>query len=306
MVKKILTGLAFFTFSFPVFAQESIDIITFSGRYGVPQSYENTYAGKATEIGGMINVKIPLVFNKSTIWYNEILYSPITILNDETMSGEIANPIEVHGFILQTGLVKKFNNGTAIQILLVPRFMTDFIDVNSKNLQWGSIALFEKRYSNKLLMRFGLLYNQELFGTILTPLVYLDWQISSKWSIVGLLPIAAKVKYQANKNLALGLSHFGLTTTYRLGNIAYRNDYIERNSIDLSFFVRQRIVGHIHFEGRFGYALGRSYKQYTEDQKLDLRLIILSFGDDRIQKNVSFNNGPIASFRLIYNIPIPE
>jgi len=188
----------------------------------------------------------------------------------------------------------------------VPRFMTDFENVNGKNWQFGAIGLYEKRYHEKLMMRFGLLYNQELFGPILTPLVHIDWQFAPKWSIVGMLPIYAKINYHASENLTMGFSHFGLTTTYRLGNIAYENDYIERSSIDLTLFLRQRIVGNIHIEGRFGYALSRKYEQYAEDQKLDLRIIIFNFGDNRIVKNTGFNDGLIANIRVVYNLPLTD
>ncbi|RLD19235.1 MAG: hypothetical protein DRI71_12130 [Bacteroidetes bacterium] len=289
-------------------AQESLDLVTLSGRYGFPQKYDSAYQGKATETGGLFNAKLPIPLNKeqTTIWYNDLLYSPVSVSNSETMSAEIANPIKLHGFILQTGLVKKFSNGTALQILFVPRFMTDFENVNGKNWQFGGIGLFEKRYHEKLMMRFGLLYNQELFGPILTPLVHLDWKFAPKWSIVGMLPIYAKINYHASENLTMGFSHFGLTTTYRLGNVAYENDYIERSSIDLTLFLRQRIAGNIHIEGRFGYALSRKYEQYTEDQKLDLRVIIFNFGDNRVQKNTSFNDGPIANIRLVYNLPLTD
>jgi hypothetical protein len=222
------------------------------------------------------------------------------------MPTEIANPISIHGFILQTGFMKRFENGSGFQLLLAPRFMTDFENVNNKNWQFGGIALYEKRYNDNLLLRFGILYNQELFGPIITPLIDIDWRISDKWSIVGLVPIYVKVNYHVSDNTTVGFSHFGLTTTYRLGNPAYVNDYIERTSIDLSLFLRQRIAGNIHVEGRLGHTLNRKYAQYTEDQKLDLRLIIFNFGDERVQKNTDFQNGIIANIRLIYNLPISQ
>lgn len=289
-------------------AQESIDLITISGRYGIPSPYTSTYTGKATETGILINLRVPIPLNesKTSLWYNNLTYTQATINNDEIMPADIANPISIHGFILQTGFMKRFDNGTGFQILFAPRFMTDFEDANGKNWQFGGIALYEKRYNDKLLFRFGLLYNQELFGPILTPLIDMDWRISDKWSIVGLVPIYLKVNYHASDNMIVGISHFGLTTTYRLGNPAYVNDYIERTSIDLSLFLRQRIAGNIHIEGRLGHTLNRKYAQYTEDQKLDLRLIIFNFGDDRVQKNTNFQNGIIANIRLIYNLPLSQ
>jgi hypothetical protein len=290
------------------FAQDNIDIITVSGRYGFPQSYKDTYQGKGTVVGGLFNVTAPIKLNKAktTYWYNDLLYSPISVFNDETMPADIANPIHIHGFILRTGLMQKFNNGTALHLHFMPRFMTDFEAVNSKNWQFGGIALYEKRYHEKLMMRFGLMYNLERFGPLLTPLVHIDWKLANKWSIVGMVPIFLKINYHANENLTMGFSHFGLTTTYRLGNPAYVDDYIERSSIDEALFIRQRIVGNIHIEGRIGYALARKYNQYTEDQKLDLRIVLINFGDDRIQKNTSINDGLFAHLRLVYNVSLIE
>ena len=287
---------------------QDIDIVTITGRYGFPQSYKDTYQGKATEIAGSFNLKAPISLNKAktAYWYNDIFYSFANVFNDENMPADIANPIVIHGFILRTGLYKKFDNGTGIHLLFVPRLMTDFEDGNSKNWQFGGVALYEKRYHEKLMMRFGLLYNQERFGPILTPLVYIDWKLAPKWSIIGLMPISLKVIYYVNDNLNMGFSHFGLTTTYRLGNPAYVNDYIERSSIDEALFIRQRIAGNIHIEGRIGYALSRKYDQYAEDQKMDLKVVLINFGDDRLLKNTRINDGIFANIRLVYNVPIKE
>jgi uncharacterized protein DUF6268 len=303
-VRLTLTGIFFLLLSSLAPAQESIDLVTLSIRYGAPRPYKSQFPGKATEIVGLVNIKLPIVINKSIIWYNDILYSPAIVNSTEPLPEAAVNPIKVHGFIFQTGVVKKFDNGTAIQLLFVPRHMTDFVDTDSKNWQLGAIGLFEKRYSTKLMMRFGVLYNMELFGPIITPLVHLDWRIADKWSIVGLLPIYAKINYHYSKNLIMGLSHFGFTTTYRLGEPAHLNDYIERSSIDLSLFIRQRIVGNIHIEGRLGHSLTRIYAQYAEDQKIDLSLIIFNFGDNRVQKNENFKDGIFANLRLVYNLPI--
>ena len=307
-MRLTFTGALFLLLSLPAWSQESIDLLTISGRYGLPRPYDSTYSGNATETGLLINLKVPIPLNdaKTSIWYNNLTYTQATIRNDETMAADIANPISIHGFILQTGYMRRFENGTGFQVLFAPRFMTDFENPNGKNWQFGGIALYEKRYSDKLLLRFGLLYNQELFGPILTPLIDIDWRISDKWSIVGLMPIYVKINYHVSDNTTVGFSHFGLTTTYRLGNPAYVDDYIERTSVDLTLFLRQHIVGNIHLEGRIGHTLNRKYAQYEEDQQLDLRFIIFDFGDDRIQKNVNFKNGIIANIRLIYNLPISD
>ena len=305
-MKRHLFGFLLSLVSLVTFGQQSIDLVTLSGRYGFPQSYLTTYPEKATEVAALVNLKFPIEFGANTIWYNDLSYLYSQVTDNNTMADSLANPIHLHGFILQTGVIRKFSRDRAVQILFVPRFMTDFEHVTSKTWQFGGIFLFEKRYSSKRMLRYGALYNQELFGPNLVPLVSIDWQFDDKWSLTGMFPISLKLSYHFSENLAAGFSHFGLTTTYLLGNSDYRGDYIERTSIDLNLFVRQRIAGNLHLEARLGYALNRKYTQYSADEKLDLRFVIFNVGDDRVQKNVNFNNGPIANLRLVYNLPISE
>ena len=303
--------MRFFTFLVFVFfvsaasiGQETLDVLTLSGRYGFPQSYDSIYKSKAKEYGAMASLVAPIKMNEKSIWYNSVNYFYFHVGNDEDTPPEIMNPIDVHGIILRTGLYQKFSRDRAIQVFFAPRLMTDFKNVNADHFQMGALVLYEKRFREGLKMGFGAMYNQEFFGPNLVPLVNVDWQISEKWSMAGLFPIYGKVKYKVNERLSAGWSHFGLITTYRLGDPAYEGDYLERKSIDESLFARYQLVGNIYMEGRFGYALGRSYAQYESDQKVDFTIPLVSFGDNRQQKNISFHDGLIASIRFIYNVPI--
>ena len=301
--KLFLTGVFLFA-GLSLYAQTSLDLFTISGRFGPSQTAGKPMEGTNKEIGTLTNLKIPIMLSDRSIFYSELSYFISYVESDQNLGTDIANPLNLHGFILQTGLVQTLNDHQKLQLLLVPRFMTDFENITSANWQWGGVFLFENQYSDKLMLRFGAMYNTEMFGPALNPLLYVDWQITSKWSISGMLPIFAKINYQANENLSLGLSHFGLVTSYRLGNEAYTNDYIERTSIDLTMFARQRIVGNLYVEGRAGYALGRKYSQYAQDQKVDFRVMIFSVGDDRVLKNQLMKTGPIANLRLVYNLPL--
>lgn len=297
--------LAFLAFITPLLlnAQSSIDILTISGFYGLPANYQMPVNGKASESGGLFNLKAPIVIGEKTIWYNDLTYTLFNV--NSNVRVEPVNALasmRLHAFILQTGLLQKLSEKNAIQLLVVPRYTTDFNGSNSKNWQFGMIALYEHRYKTNLLMRVGGLYNRELFGPLVTPLIYLDWQLNKKWSVIGLLPINLKINYTLNDRVTTGFSHFGFTTTYRIGQEDFKGDYIERSSIDETLFLRWKMAGNIHLETRFGYSLGRVYAHYEGDQKMDLRLSILNFGDDRIQKNVNFNSGPIASVRFVYSL----
>ena len=289
---------------FSLVAQQRLDILTLSGRYGLPASYDSIYSGKGTETGLMTALTLPVEISKRKIWLNNLNYFYWNVGSDEEMSEEIMNPIQVLGFILRTGPYLKLDKGRAVQVLLAPRFMTDFQNLDSGHLQWGGLALFDKRYRDDLLIGFGAMYNQELFGPYLVPLLNLDWKINDRWSVVGLLPVYGKLKYRWSERLDAGWSHFGLITTYKLGAPEFDGDYIERSSIDETLYLRYRVFGDFFVEGRFGYAFGRHYRQYSEDQKVDFSLPLIGFGDDREVKNVSIKSGFIGSLRLVYSINI--
>jgi len=307
-MKKILSLLFLVGSISCVSGQETLDILTISGHFGTPQSFveESPNTGKTTERGGMVNVVVPIVLNEKQIWYNSVNYMQWNVNNDIDMEAKIANPIKVHGIIFRTGLIQKLSNGNSIQAVFIPRLMTDFKNIDSKHFQFGGTFIYEKTYHKRLKIGYGVLYNQETFGPNVVPLVNLDWKMSERWSMTGLLPIYSKIKYKVNEKLNVGIHHFGLVTSYRLGEEATKNDYIERRSIDLGLFARYNIAGSIHIEGRYGYSFGRSYAQYGEDEKIDLALPLATIGDDRTQINKSsnFNNGAYAHIRLVYAIKL--
>lgn len=288
-------------------AQSSIDLFTLGGSYGFPASYQKPLTGKATELSSLFNLKAPIVLSDKTIWYNDLTYTWHSInTNLDQQPTDMLTSMNLHAFIFQTGINQKINDRNGFQLLLVPRYTTDFEGSSNKNWQLGAIGLYEHRVSQRLLMRFGVMYNGELFGPLLVPLIYLDWQLNERWNITGLAPISLKVGYKFNERLSGGYSHFGFITTYAINQKAYNTDYIERNSIDETLFLRWKMVGNLHLETRVGYSLSRVYQQYDQSEKMDLRLSIVGFGDNREQKNVSFNSGPIASLRLVYNLPLND
>lgn len=286
--------------------QETIDIFTISSRYGFPQSYDSIYKSKAKEFGSSASLVAPIKISEKSIWYNSVNYFYWNVSNNEELTSDISNPINIHGIILRTGLYHKLSKDRDLKVFFTPRLMSDFNNINGKHFQYGGMFLYGKKVHENLSMGFGINYNQELFGPYLVPLIDLNWEISDRWSIVGVLPIYGKVKYKVNDRFNFGLSHFGLITSYRLGEDAYSGDYIQRSSIDETMFARYHLSKNIHIEGRIGFALSRSYAQYEADQKVDFSLPLIGIGDNRTQKNISFNDGPIANLRLVYNIAIPE
>ncbi|MDN5213476.1 DUF6268 family outer membrane beta-barrel protein [Fulvivirgaceae bacterium BMA12] len=304
-MKSLVLSLFFLSLGQPLFAQNSIDLFTVAWQYGFPQHYENNLPQKARDDFWNVNLKVPIVLSETNTWYNEISYYNFHIKGDDELPVAVNNPANLHGIIMQTGLMHRFNEKDAMILLFVPRLMGDLRHHNPKNFQFGGIALFERKINTSLTMRFGASFNRELFGPFVVPLIYLNWRLSDKWYIAGLLPVYSKINYRLNDDVTLGFHHFGLVTTYHLSTENAFNDYMERRSIDFSLFARFRVAGNVHFELRTGVALGKDYLQYGDGDKVDFGLPLINFGDNRVQKNVSFNGGPFIRGQLVYNLVLP-
>ena len=282
------------------------DILSFSGRYGLPQEYKEVYNGKATEIGALNSLTAGFKLAPKTMFAINVNHFYFNVKDEPEMPAGIASPIVINGIILRTGIIQQFNNGGKLQLLIAPRLMSDFQNLDGNSFQLGGVVSYQNDLSEKLNLGFGAMYNQEFFGPYLVPLFLLDWQVSDRWFIEGMIPVTAKVHYRVNDGLDVGFNHFGLITSYYLGDEDYAGDYMERQSIDLSLFARQRLYGNFFIEGMAGRSFGRGYKQYAGDQTVKFAIPLVAFGDNRTVKNVTFNDGMIFTLKLIFNMKIPE
>ena len=307
-MKRFASIFLLVVFGLSLHAQErgTKDIISISGRYGLPQDYKSTYDGKATEYGMLNSLTAGFKLAPKTMFAINFNHFYFNVQDEAEMPDDIASPIILNGFILRAGIIQQFNNGGKLQLLVAPRLMSDFQNLDGNSFQWGGLATYQNDLSEDLNLGFGAMFNRELFGPYLVPLFLLDWKVSERWYIEGMIPVTLKVHYRVNEGLEVGFNHFGLITSYYLGDENYAGDYMERTSIDLSLFARQRLYKNFFIEGMVGRTFGRSYEQYDGDDKISFGLPLVSFGDDRTANNVTFNDGLIFTLKLIFNMKVPE
>jgi len=307
-MKRFLTASMVLLLVMALQAQDkgTIDILSLSGRYGLPGEYKETYTGEATEIGMLNSLTAGFKLAPRTQFAINVNHFYFNVKDGVEMPQGIASPIIINGIILRTGIVQQVGESGKLQLLIAPRLMSDFKNMDGNSFQFGGLVSYEKISSVDFNWGVGAIYNQELFGPYFLPIFLLKWQVSERWFIEGMIPVTAKVHFRATDGLDIGFNHFGLTTTYALGHEDYSGDYMERFGVDLSLFARQRLFGNFFVEGMVGRTFGRSYKQYAGDQKIDFGIPLVNFGDNRVAKNVTFKDGMIFTLKLIFNMKVPD
>jgi hypothetical protein len=292
-------------------AQETIDVLALSGRYGLPKEYtDQLYSGKATETGMVNSLTAGFKVAKNTKFAINVNHFYFHVNGDpepDFPPGTV-DPVNINGILLRVGIQQNFTKGRTLLLLAGPMLMSDFRNLDGNSFQLGAMATWSRRYNENLKIGFGAMYITQFFGPYLVPILDLNWKFAPKWRLTGLIPINARVEYTVNDNMLVGLNHFGLITTYYLGDEDYAGDYLERQSIDLSLFARHRIAGPVFVEFMAGRALGRKYRQYAGDQKVDFAIPLVTFGDNRVIRNeyAAFGDGLILTLKLILNLPVPE
>lgn len=307
-MRPYLITLILLLFAASLQAQDrgTLDILSLSGRYALPGDYKDTYEGKAGETGMLNSLTAGFKLAQGTTFAINVNHFYFNVQDEAEMPEGIVSPIIINGIILRTGIVREFNNGGELQLLVAPRLMSDFQNLDGNSIQWGGVVSYKNDLNQRMNLGFGAMFNQELFGPYVVPILLLSWQASERWYLEGMIPVTFKVHYRLNEGLDVGFNHFGLITSYYLGDEAYAGDYLERQSIDLSLFARQRIFGNFFVEGMVGRTFGRGYKQYAGDQTVSFALPLVSFGDERIVKNTTFNDGIIFTLKLIFNMKVPD
>jgi len=302
VMKTILSGLILLI-CLTSSAQKRFELFYLGGNANFP---DNTTAkeDENKDISFFTNLSIPIVLKDSSVWFTSLDYQ-YDSFNNTFLTSEInrINRFNIHGFMMRTGYIKRFNAKTSLQMLLIPRYMTDGKAGFSESIQLGGIVMYEKVKNKNHTWRTGLLYNNELFGTYLVPLYFLDWKISSKFKANGLLPIYGKVYYEPSEKLNIGVHFIGLTKSFAIKENE-QDYYIERKTVDLSFFTKVHLFNNVFLEARGGYSLTRDAGLYAKGDKVDLSLPLAYVGNNRTRLNEKMEGSPFAYIRLLYSIKV--
>ena len=301
-MKKLLISVFILFISFSGFAQERFQIFHLAGNYNFMQTTaddnDNNY-----ETAIMAQVKIPKVFKNKNVWYTQIDYHYFDVDNEYVTTSNFER-LQLHGIILKTGYVHRLNESSSLQALVSPRLMTDFNASVSNSMQWGGLLMYEKIKNDNFAWKVGVMYNQDFFGPYVVPVVDLNWKLTDKLRLSGLIPVYGALYVEPSENFQAGLHFIGLTTSYKISEPGFENHYVDRRSIDVSLFSKVHLFNNFYVTARAGYSLTRDYGIFHEDDKMDIGLPLVNIGDDRTRLNNEYEGSPFVHLRVSYEIPV--
>ena len=238
-----------------------------------------------------INIKIPQENKKGDVEVFGLMVSSCSLNNDNGEDLRFWSAGINYSYIFK-------NDGRSLQLTFVPKVNSDLKNESRDILQLGGVVLATHKKNDRLKYKYGIYYNRECFGHFFVPLAGIEWKPSEKWMVYGTLPMNFTAAYKFADKLTTGFNFTGIITSFRLKN----DQYLHKSTNELYGFADFYMTDNLLLQARAGYAVGRSYRLYDADDKMDLGISALKFGDDRRQLNDDMKDGLLLQAGLIYRV----
>lgn len=197
----------------------------------------------------------------------------------------------------------KLDDEKSWTLMTIHRMNGDAFAIDSDLYQFGLIGLFTYRDKPGPMLQFGFYTNTEFSGQFFTPLFGLDWNITPRIRLFGVLPINGTLQITANDRLLYGFNFLGVFATYKLGN---RDLYLQENFIQPSLYADLYLSRQVVINTKVGYRIGSNNRLFAEGDKVDIALNLVRIGDDRLELENITTNGLMISAGLAFRYAIPE
>jgi len=272
------------------FSQPFVDIASFNyQRFAA--DYKNDGAANATDIYAL-NLLLPKQFkNGNALLFRingEAIHSQREFAN-ATASSNLSSVAIALGYQWVSESQK-----WKTTLFAIPKVASDFVKpLHDRDWQFGGLILEEYKFSDRLQVKFGLFANREAFGHFFVPLFGVDWKVSERIYLYGVLPASYKIEYNAVKNkIYTGINFKTNTRSFHI-SANQDNEYMRFDEVVLKGFVDYAVFKNIVVTADAGYSFGKSPLQYY------------THSDDLSYNNPIFTalkNYPFFTVGLVYRI----
>ena len=298
-MKKKLILLLFLVLPFLCNAQEYIDL--FSINYGKSQKTTFEDSSINTDITTFqTNIILPIVLNEKYIAVTGVNFSSynLQLLPDSENN-------HLYSTNLRAGLSVKHSEHWSGIYLFLPKVASDYINLSSEDIYLGGLALLKYKRNESFGYGLGLYGSSEAYGMSVVPIVTFYYHSPNKrFEINAFMPNDADINYNLTDKTRVGVDFLGHGNSYKLTTDNVRANYVENNSIDFSTYVQRSVLDKkILLRLKMGYSLNQ-FRVYPIDQKLDLQILALKFGDNRTPILDNKSNTLLLKLEAIYRFDL--
>ena len=201
---------------------------------------------------------------------------------------------ELQGLLIPLGFIKPLPGKWSIAATIIPRWNGEAGNLFTNSFQLGGSLIAACKKTKDLTFRVGAYYNSEFFGPFIIPLVGIDWQITKKDNLFGLLPQLLTYEHKVTNKFYWGAVYRMYNNTYRTGNDDANNlpAFIRINEMQLllsaDLYLAKKLV--LNIEG--GHSVFRKIRMGNDDAKKHY------YQEDAVNNGFVFKAGLLYRVRL--------
>ena len=298
-MKRKIIQLLFLILPFLCNAQEYIDL--FSVNYGKSQktTFENSSINTSISTF-QTNLTLPIVLNEK--------YTVISGVNFSSYSLQLfpdSNNNSLYSTNLRAGLRISHSEHWSGIYLFLPKVASDYVHLSSEDIYLGGLALLKYKRNENFGYSIGIYGSSEAYGMSMVPIIGLYYHSPDKrFEMNFFMPNDADINYSLTDKTKIGVDFLGHGNSYKLTTDNIRSNYVENNSIDFSSYVQRSVLDKkILLRLKMGYSLNQ-FRVYPLDQKLDLQILALKFGDNRTRLFEDKSNTILLKMEAIYRFDL--
>ena len=295
--------LVLFLYRLLGFAQNYVDVLH-SEYTATPQNtFDSSNQNKDLQKIN-INITTPIKLKNGNAILTGLVYDRVNTSFDP---GEKMTPVS--SFILKMGMNIKHSDKWSTTFLLLPKLASTFTaTTTSEDFQFGGLVLAKKKKTENLSYKIGAYMNGDQFGPFLVPLFGFYYK-KKKLEMDVIVPSYAKINYSLSPKFTAGVNWRATVKSYNLQGpmvnlpaVVKRPFYMHHLSNEIAAHIGYEPVKGVIVRGMAGVSLGRSFRVYENDDKIDFGLSLFRFGDDRVPLNTDFANGLFYRAELAYRV----
>jgi len=206
---------------------------------------------------------------------------------------------------LNLGMKIKHGNNWSGTYVALPKLASDFSNLGADDFQIGGLALLEKKYSSRKVLKFGAYVSSENFGTTVTPIIGLWYKSKNgKFYVNATLPIRADVNYSLTDAFSLGANLLSSVKSYNLSNERNSDFYVQEESIRLSAFAAYGFLNDMFIvRARVGLDT-TDYALYDKNAASVVQVLTKQIGNrkDTDRRNSEFAAAPFVGIDLMFRL----
>jgi len=176
-----------------------------------------------------------------------------------------------HSFSVPLTFQKSFSTKYALIVSVIPTLSSDLKDISGDDMIYSGVVVLKVKTSDKFSYSAGVVFSKQFFGTLLLPIIGIDWNINDKLSFSGSIPINQKLKYRLSPKSAIGINNdLGIGGgSYRLSK-HMNSAYFQTQQSKVSLFYDYMLARNFSIQVNVGYNYIQKLDLYDKNQKTKL------------------------------------